>query len=606
MTPGTDAARLDAAYRAHRDGLFRLCYALLRNPDDAEDAVQEAFARASRAITADTRNPSAYLYMTARNVCRDLLRWRGRRDQRELTPDVATAATGPDDQAVALTALHKAWGVLSARERALLAHSFAGFDYQEIAGRVGLSSKGVSVGLVRARGKARRVCGGLAGALLGGLLGRGMWLRRRRESLRSTGEVALRLGASPTFGQLASVIVAGCLACGAGSAPVATAAVAARGATGAVAAVVPAGALVPPADGSVQVTSATPRAAVASGAPASGRGGHAAPAPDDHVLGVPVNDIRVESAAASPQYQSDHTIFAEGRQNSEVPVFYASSDGGQTWARRAATGFAGGNLALSPGWASDHRIFAGTLAGLQESDDGGATWSLLAPVPGQIAVAPLPAGGLRILIAGPALWTYDTASHTLARGPSLPLGLLPTNAIFAGDTEHALVGAVAAPGGDGLVLHCDLVVSCSTVLRLADVGGVRVVAPPGGPARTLAALAGGAVSISHDAGQTFTPVQAPAGEWASDVALASGASGPLAVVIWSRIEGMSDVEGVAAVDAGGSAAANLPTRLPAVGNPGVVLALPTGRILAFQQDGATVPEAWYSDNGGRTWTASAA
>jgi DNA-directed RNA polymerase specialized sigma24 family protein len=40
--PGIDA---EALYRRERDRVFAVCYAILREPHDAEDAVQDTFAR---------------------------------------------------------------------------------------------------------------------------------------------------------------------------------------------------------------------------------------------------------------------------------------------------------------------------------------------------------------------------------------------------------------------------------------------------------------------------------------------------------------------------------------------------------------------------------
>jgi photosystem II stability/assembly factor-like uncharacterized protein len=87
----------------------------------------------------------------------------------------------------------------------------------------------------------------------------------------------------------------------------------------------------------------------------------------------------VNALALSPGYASDHTIFA----GTNYGVF-KSIDGGVSWSavNTGLTGFGIDALALSPGYASDHTIFAGNYysavtheGGIFKSTDGGASWS---------------------------------------------------------------------------------------------------------------------------------------------------------------------------------------------------------------------------------------
>jgi len=56
MKDGDRHRAVAAAYAAHADDVYRLAYAILRDPDEAVDATQDVFVRASRAGIATTRS----------------------------------------------------------------------------------------------------------------------------------------------------------------------------------------------------------------------------------------------------------------------------------------------------------------------------------------------------------------------------------------------------------------------------------------------------------------------------------------------------------------------------------------------------------------------
>ena len=77
---GTPAPALAAAFEADRRFLWGLCYRLTGSPADAEDLVQETFARALERPPARTDEPwRPWLVRVALNLGRDLLRRRKRR-----------------------------------------------------------------------------------------------------------------------------------------------------------------------------------------------------------------------------------------------------------------------------------------------------------------------------------------------------------------------------------------------------------------------------------------------------------------------------------------------------------------------------------------------
>jgi photosystem II stability/assembly factor-like uncharacterized protein len=93
----------------------------------------------------------------------------------------------------------------------------------------------------------------------------------------------------------------------------------------------------------------------------------------------PGDRLRQFVLAVSGAFASDRTVFAATR-HGEV---FRSADAGEpgTWERLG--GFGGNervrSLVVSPDYASDSELYAGTVAGVYRSDDGGRTWSATGP-----------------------------------------------------------------------------------------------------------------------------------------------------------------------------------------------------------------------------------
>ncbi|MCW6008880.1 sigma-70 family RNA polymerase sigma factor [Micromonospora sp. CPCC 205371] len=84
---------LSERFAEHRDRLHAVAYRMLRSPSDAEDAVQEAWLRVSRADTGQVENPAGWLTTIVARVCLNMLE--ARRARREepagaLPPEPAT------------------------------------------------------------------------------------------------------------------------------------------------------------------------------------------------------------------------------------------------------------------------------------------------------------------------------------------------------------------------------------------------------------------------------------------------------------------------------------------------------------------------------------
>ncbi|MCM1298416.1 MAG: sigma-70 family RNA polymerase sigma factor [Firmicutes bacterium] len=106
----------ESFYYKYRNLMYRIAYDILKNPQDAEDAVQEAFFNIARSLgrikTDDLESPKSrsFAAVVTRNVCFNKLRGR------EITEDIEEAQI-PDSAAVEEEVLSK-FGV-EALEKAL-------------------------------------------------------------------------------------------------------------------------------------------------------------------------------------------------------------------------------------------------------------------------------------------------------------------------------------------------------------------------------------------------------------------------------------------------------------------------------------------------------
>lgn len=102
---------LSERFAEHRDRLHAVAYRMLGSLGEAEDAVQEAWLRVTRADTSQVENPAGWLTTIVARVCLNMLE--ARRSRREdaagaLPPEPAmpqpsihpTGQTGPEDEAL--------------------------------------------------------------------------------------------------------------------------------------------------------------------------------------------------------------------------------------------------------------------------------------------------------------------------------------------------------------------------------------------------------------------------------------------------------------------------------------------------------------------------
>jgi len=158
----TKEAGFAELYTAHYRQVRGLCRQLLGSADRAEDAAQEAFARAYRAFASyDPAQPFAGWVMSiARNYCMDLLRRRSKEVTlfgSEAEEAAAAEAPGVDGLGAALTqeratAVNAAVAKLPERYRVPLALAYySDADYDDIAKTLGITRNHVGVLLCRAK-----------------------------------------------------------------------------------------------------------------------------------------------------------------------------------------------------------------------------------------------------------------------------------------------------------------------------------------------------------------------------------------------------------------------------------------------------------------------
>jgi RNA polymerase sigma factor (sigma-70 family) len=162
-----DTAAYEPVVRAYEPAARRVALGILRDPDAASDAVQEAFIKAYRGLGGfdPSRDFRPWLLRIVRNQCRDMLR-RGRAGPglERITPLLADRMASDADagrearQAEAREVLWTALGRISVDHReALVLKELEGLGYGEIAQALGVPEGTVASRLHHARRALRAV-----------------------------------------------------------------------------------------------------------------------------------------------------------------------------------------------------------------------------------------------------------------------------------------------------------------------------------------------------------------------------------------------------------------------------------------------------------------
>jgi len=154
--------RIEDLYDRYAHLLYRRCLALLGNPADAEDALQEVFVRAMRAADSfrGESAPSTWLYRICTNHCLNLIRSSQRRrlrqERRAQDPDRITHT--PAEQMENAALIRELLPAFDRKAQELAIYYFVDeMNQQEVAEAMGLSVPTVRKRLKKFIAKAQKI-----------------------------------------------------------------------------------------------------------------------------------------------------------------------------------------------------------------------------------------------------------------------------------------------------------------------------------------------------------------------------------------------------------------------------------------------------------------
>ena len=134
-------AAFSALVRMHERRAYAVARAIVVNHEDAEDAVQDGFLHAYRALDRFLPDQAfgAWLHRIVANAALDITRRRKVRDADELPETVASPFRDPDEGSELRSRLNSALETLPARQRAVIVlHDVEGFKHSEIGTILGI------------------------------------------------------------------------------------------------------------------------------------------------------------------------------------------------------------------------------------------------------------------------------------------------------------------------------------------------------------------------------------------------------------------------------------------------------------------------------------
>ena len=154
--------------RTHGRRAYAVARAIVVNHEDAEDAVQEAFLHAYRALNRFLPDQAfgAWLHRIVANAALDITRRRKVRDADELPETVASPFHDPAESSELRRRLKEALDSLPARQRAVIVlHDVEGYKHAEIGVTLGIPEGTARSDLHYARSHLRAVLGSVRSEL---------------------------------------------------------------------------------------------------------------------------------------------------------------------------------------------------------------------------------------------------------------------------------------------------------------------------------------------------------------------------------------------------------------------------------------------------------
>ncbi len=159
---GSDGPAFVALLRRFEERVWRICYRLMSNAEDANDAAQEVFVRLflNRGKFQAQSKYSTWVHGVALRTCLTLRRGRSRRERREQAAGAQAArqqSSVPSEPAATTLDLTEMLETLDEEDRALLILKYAeGHSYLELADMFELSESACKMRISRAREKLKQ------------------------------------------------------------------------------------------------------------------------------------------------------------------------------------------------------------------------------------------------------------------------------------------------------------------------------------------------------------------------------------------------------------------------------------------------------------------
>lgn len=161
---GGDSAAFAGLVRRHQRRAYAVARAIVLSHDDAEDAVQEGFLHAFRALERFRPEQAfgAWLHRIVANAALDIARRRKVRDADELPETLSSPHRDPAEADELRTRLSAALETLGERQRAVIVlHDVEGYKHAEIGALLGIPEGTARSDLHHARAHLRRQLGNL-------------------------------------------------------------------------------------------------------------------------------------------------------------------------------------------------------------------------------------------------------------------------------------------------------------------------------------------------------------------------------------------------------------------------------------------------------------
>lgn len=138
--------------KTHKSTIYTVCYMFSNDEDEVADLFQETLIRIWRGLPSfnGESDIKTWIYRIALNTCINIDKKKKRRAETELSMDI-NLFTDSDRETEQINILHKRISRLLPLDRAIVLLWLEDISYEEIGAIVGISSKNVSVRLVRIR-----------------------------------------------------------------------------------------------------------------------------------------------------------------------------------------------------------------------------------------------------------------------------------------------------------------------------------------------------------------------------------------------------------------------------------------------------------------------